>query len=76
MPPKQKITFYTCPHCGEKQTTAIEWHQISVGYYRGINGKKIEKEEVYSDNSEYEDHTCPNCSEILPRKITNLFPLV
>lgn len=67
---------YTCPSCGEKQTTVRQWQTVSVSNDYSLNKEEwVEDSEGRADGADHESFGCPNCGEDLPQEIVDKLKL-
>jgi len=61
---------YTCPNCGEAQTTVVEAEGITCFWEYDLNKKDPEPEKVDEEsNGGHIGWYCPSCNDELPSEI-------
>jgi len=63
-----KESKYTCPHCGEEQTSVIQVQDISVFHTFDLKtGEVIDTSET--DQADHREWQCPSCNESIEREL-------
>ena len=55
---------YICPKCHKKQITVLEWRTCS--FVSELNLSTNDCKELDIEKGDFENFTCPSCSETLP----------